>query len=170
LKAGKVGWTAEFGLECVKMMLPAFAARQRDVRLEGASFGEKAARLGGRGDALLKQEQFGREPNAGDEDSGALEAVQSFKADGNGRRVKGAQARDDTGELIRAGVAEELQSDVPGFGRGPAEAVPGGAKPRGGRAEFVNHRGGQGYSDKETHTRIIQDALQKWKIHRNLRA
>ena len=128
-KAGESRWTADYGFELVEAATWVFAARQRDMRLEGTSFRNEAAGLGGRGDTLLEQEQFGGGPYAGDENSGALEAVQSFKADGNGRRVQRAQARDDAGELIGACIAEKLQGDVPGFGRGPAEAISGGAKP-----------------------------------------
>src|ERR1035437_10101691 len=149
-KVGEVGRAADSGFEIVKIMM-AFAARQSDMRLEGASLGNEAAGQGGCGDTFLKQEQFGREPDSGDENPGALEAAKFLQANRNGWRVQRAQARDNTFVLFRVGVAQKLQGDVPGFGRGPAEAARGGAKPRCGRAEFVEHCGGQGDSDEEAH-------------------
>ena len=100
--------------------MTAFASRQRDMRLEGTSFRNEAAGKGGRGYALLKMEQLWGELYASDENSGAFEATQLFKANRNRLRLQRTQARDHAGELFRAGVAKKLQGDVPGFRRGPA--------------------------------------------------
>ena len=149
-KAGEVGRAAKFSFERAKVMM-AFAARQRDMRLKATSLWDKAAGLGGRGDTFMKQEQLGREPNAGKENSRALKAAHLLQANRYGWRMQRTQARDYAGVLFRAGIAQKLQGDVPGFRRGPTEAARGGAKPRLGRAEFVNHRDGQRDSDKEAH-------------------
>ena len=52
-KVGEVGRAADSGFEIAKIMM-AFAARQSDMRLEGASLGNEAAGQGGRGDTFLK--------------------------------------------------------------------------------------------------------------------
>ena len=154
-KAGEVDWTADFVFEFVEVMLPAFTARQSDMRLKGTSFRNEATGLGCRDDTFLKQEQLGREPDSGAANSGALEAAKFLQADRNGRQVQRTQARDDTCALFRTGIAQKLQGEVPGFRRCPSEAVCVRAKSRRGRAEFVEHRGGQGNSDKEAHTNMI---------------
>ena len=103
-KAGEIGRTADFGFELVEIVT-AFAARQRDMRLEGTSLGDEAAGLGGRDDAFMKQEQLRRKADTGKENSGAIEAAKLLKANRNRRRVQRTQASDNAGKLFRAGVA-----------------------------------------------------------------
>jgi hypothetical protein len=127
--------------------------------LKGARLGDKAARVGCRGDSFLKQKQFWREPDAREENSSAIETAKLFKANGNGWRMDRAQTRDYARVLFRGGIAQKLQGDVPGFGRRPAKPVCAGTKPRRGRTELVDYRCRQRYPDEKAHSGIIVSGL-----------
>jgi hypothetical protein len=101
----------------------AFAARQRDVRMVRARFWAEAAGRCGGGDGLLEREKLRRDIDIDEEDSGAVEGADCAERDGDGRLVQFAQASDNAVVLIRHCPAEELQRDVPGFWRGPAQAA-----------------------------------------------
>ena len=64
-KRGEVRLAANFCLEFAQVAPLAFCARQRDMRLVGVSLGNETTRLGGCGDAFLKQKKFRRETDAG---------------------------------------------------------------------------------------------------------
>ena len=74
--------------------------------------------------------------------------------------MKRTQALDNTFVLFLAGIAQKLQSDVPGCGRLPAKAVSSRVKPHRGRTELVDHRSGQGDSDKEAHGDYLGSSLE----------
>src|SRR3984957_1226919 len=98
-----------------------FAARERDVGMVGAILRREATRHGRGGDRLLKREYLGRNADIDEEDSGAIESVDCAKLDNDRRLMQFAKARGDAFVLMRRGAAEELQRDVPGFRRGPAQ-------------------------------------------------
>src|ERR1700733_3948868 len=72
---------------------------------------------------LLESQQLRCDRDAGREDAGALEEIQSRNLNGNGdgthRRQAGVHARG----LVAGGVAEELEGYMPAFRRGPAQIV-----------------------------------------------
>lgn len=61
--------------------------------------------------------------------------------DGYGWVMEGAEARVDAVALFLLDAAQELQGDVPGFGRGPAKSVLGGLVADGDCGELVDERG-----------------------------
>lgn len=85
-KAGEVGLPWCFGFEFADAF--SFASREGDVGLEGTSFGNEPAKLGRCGDTLLKQKQFWRHPDTGEENSGTIEEAQPLKSSGNGRQTQ----------------------------------------------------------------------------------
>ena len=102
-----------------------------------------------------KKKQLGRKADTGKEDSGAIEEAQRLKPHGNGRRTHFAQPRHQARVLFRAGIAQELQGDVPRFGRGPAQPVLIGFKARRDRRKLADDRSRQGNPNKQTHTKIV---------------
>ena len=125
-KPGEVWLTAYSGFEFTEA-LPltfAFAARERDMRLVGTRLGDEPAKFRRCGDAFLKQKQFGREPDTGKENPGAIEEGRPLKPYRNWRQAQFTQSCDSAFVLFPTGIAQELQSDVPRFGRRPAESVP----------------------------------------------
>ena len=157
-KAGE-GWRGlSFGLEFAEFLpgIPALTACESDVGLVGAGFGDKPATRRRGHDALLQLKQLGREPNSGDENPGVVEGAESFDLYWNGRRTQLVQACDKARELLRAGIAEKLEGNMPCFRRRPAKAVRGGLKPSGDRREFVDDRSRQRDSDKQAHTGIME--------------
>ena len=155
---GEVGRRADSGLEFAKFLLwlLAFAACQGDVGLVGASFRDEPAKRRGCHDALLKLEQFGREPDSGNENSGVVEDAQSLQLHRHGRQTQFVQARDQARVLFRFRIAEKLEGDMPGFRLRPAQAVRLGLKPLADRRQFAKDRGSQRNSDKEAHTKIME--------------
>src|ERR1039458_8440354 len=133
----------------------ALAPCERDVRMEGARLGHEAAKSCRCRDTLFEGEQLGSESNAGKEYPGAIEAAQSLKPHGNGRRTHFAQPRNQALVFLRAGIAQELQGDVPRFGRGPAQPVLIGFEPRRDRRKLADDRSRQGNPNKQTHTKIV---------------
>jgi hypothetical protein len=59
--------------------------------------------------------------DCGVEDSCAVKDAEFAEVDGNGREAELGEAGDEAEVLFGSGVAEELESDVPGIGLGPAE-------------------------------------------------
>ena len=112
-KPGEVRLAANFCFEFSKSAFLAFCARQSDMGLVRTRFLDETARLGCCGDAFLKQEQLRRDTDSRKENSGAIEAAKPFKTNGNRRRVERAQTRDQACVLLRVGIAQELQGDVP---------------------------------------------------------
>jgi hypothetical protein len=155
-KAGELWRGADSGLEFVEFLprFLAFAARESDVGLVGASLGdEPAARRGGY-DVFLKLKQLRREPDRGDENPGAKDA-QPFQLHRNGREMQFVKARDEARVLFRSGVAEKLEGDMPGFRRCPAQAVRYRLKAPADRRQFVEDSSCQGDSNKQTHRSIM---------------
>src|ERR1039457_6524711 len=133
----------------------ALAPCERDVRVEGTRLGHEAAKSCRCRDTLLDRKQLGSESDAGKEDSGAVEAAQRLQPHGNGRRTHFAQPRHQARVLFRAGIAQELQGDVPRFGRGPAQPVLIGFEPRRDRRKLADDRSCQWYPNKQAHTKIV---------------
>jgi hypothetical protein len=104
-KAGELWLAQQFGFDFVEFLPLSLAARQRDVRLVGARLGNKAAGLGCFADALLEQKQLWGEPDANYENSGAIKAVQSLKADADRWRMNRVQTLHDAGKSLFAGIA-----------------------------------------------------------------
>src|ERR1035441_1426948 len=136
----------------------AFAARQSDVRLVGARLGSEAAEPGCRADPLLKQAQLRRGPDRDDQDSGAGEELQPLKSDGNGGQMQLAEPRGHAFVLLRAGIAEKLQSNVPRFRPCPAQPVVPGFQPRRERRQLAADHNCQRNPNKQAHTKIVQEA------------
>jgi hypothetical protein len=134
-KAGELWRGVDSGMEFAEFLpwLLAFAARQGDVGLVGASFGGNPATRRGSYDIFLKLKQLGREPDSGNENPGVVEDAQTFQLHRNGRRTQLVQARDQARVLFRSGIAEKLEGDMPGFRRRPAQAVRFRLKPSGDR-------------------------------------
>ena len=85
-------------------------------------WGEATGR-GADGDGFLEREELRRYSDINEEDSCAIEDAECAKTDGNGRLPQLAKAGNYALVLLRCGAAEKLQSDVPGFGFGPAQGV-----------------------------------------------
>jgi hypothetical protein len=97
------------------------AARQRNVRMIGASLRHKPAKTGCRGNALLKCCQLGREAHTSKENAGALKESQSLKLYRYHRRAQLAKLRHDA--FVFRSIAQKLQSDMPRHRSGPTQAV-----------------------------------------------
>lgn len=156
-KPGEAWLTAYFGLKFTEPQSLAFAlaSRERDMRLVRTRLGDEPTKPGGCGNTFLKRKQFRREPDTGKENPGAIEAAQPLKPNRNGWQMQLAQSCDRAIELFRAGIAQELQSNVPRFGNRPAQPVPVGLKPHGDRTEFVDYYNRQRYPNKQAHTTIM---------------
>lgn len=92
-------------------------AREGDVGMVGPSFGDEAACGCGGDDFLLKGAQRWGDDDVGEEDTSAIEEIEPAEFDWNGRRLDCVEARGELSELFWRGFAEELQRDVPAFGR-----------------------------------------------------
>ena len=98
----------------------AFTASKSDMRLVGTSLTVEPAEFRRCGDTFLEQEKFGRGPDPGDDDPGTIEKTQTGKPYGKGRQLNMMQSCDCAVELFLACITQELQGDVPRFGRRPA--------------------------------------------------
>jgi hypothetical protein len=88
-KPGEAWLRAYFGFEFTEGFPLAFAftASKSDMRLVGTSLTDEPAKLRRCGDTFLEQEQFGREPDAGEDNPGTIEKAQLLKPYGNGRQM-----------------------------------------------------------------------------------
>lgn len=156
-KPGELRLMAQFAIEREKArrLAFAFAAGESDVRLVRTRLRDEPAMRSRRGNALLEQEQFWRECDGCNEDPGTIEGAQLFKPYGNGLHMQRTQMCGGAFVLFPAGVAQELQSDMPGFRRLPAQPVFFRSKPQRDRRELVDHRSRQRYSNKQAHTKIM---------------
>lgn len=75
--------------------------------------------------------------------------------DPDGRGTHFTEACDEAAVLIRLGVAQELECDVPGFGRHPAQAVAAWPEACHNGREFGEDCGGQRDGNEQTHTQIV---------------
>ena len=91
--------------------------------MEWAALGDETAKGCGYRDAFSEDDQFRSESDISKEDAGAVEETQMCEMDWDRRRAHFAEACDEAAALFRLGVAQELECDVPGIGRHPAEAV-----------------------------------------------
>lgn len=114
-KASELRLMAQFSFEREESRLRAstFAAGESNVWLVRATLWNEPAMRRGRGNALLKQEQFGRECNCCNEDPSAIEGAHPFKPDRNWQHMQLTQTCGGAFVLFPAGVAQELQSDMP---------------------------------------------------------
>jgi len=153
---------AQFGFEREesRLLAFAFAADKSDMRLVGTSLSNKPAVRRSRSDALLEQKEFGRKCDGYNDNPRAIEGTQPFKPDWNGRHKQLAQSCGSAFVLFPAGVAQELQSDMPGFRRLPAQAIFFRSKPQRERREFVAHCSRQRYPNKQAHTKIMVRRIQ----------
>ena len=138
----------------------AFAARQRDVGLIGPALGSKPAKRRRLSDSLLKQKQLRRDPDAGKEDPGTFKAAKFLKPYLNRPQTQLVQLRNNAFVLLRAGIAQKLDRDVPRFTSRPAQPIPIGSKPHRDFREFVDHCCSQRYPNKKAHEEIIQGIRQ----------
>ena len=81
----------------------------------------EAAGRGSSRDGLLEREEFWADEDIDEEDPGAIEGVECTQSNLDGCAAQLAQVRSDAFVLLQCGAAEELQGDVQGFWRGPAE-------------------------------------------------
>jgi len=133
----KGGGGAGTGLESADSVGSAAVAGKSDVGVVGAGFRDEAAGGGGGNNALLEGDERGSEMDAGKEDAGAVKEAEGFELNGDGRGREGAKAGEDAVVLRGGGGAEELEGDVPGFGRGPAEVVVGALEARADGGELI---------------------------------
>ena len=98
-----------------------FPAGERDVGMVGAHLRCESAGRGSSRDGLLEREELWGDGDVDEEDPGAIEGVECTESNLDGWVAQLAQVRSDAFVLLRCGAAEELQGDVPGFWRGPAE-------------------------------------------------
>ena len=75
--------------------------------------------------------------------------------DEDGRGVDLGEAFEEAVLLLISGVAEEVKSDVPGFGRHSSEVVAVRSKPGYDCGDFRDGRGGERDSYEQTHTEIV---------------
>jgi hypothetical protein len=125
--AGFEAWEPNFyGEVCgegaeIATAVAALGAGEGDVGMVETVFELKAAGGGGSRDALLEREEGRRGLDAQVEDASAEEDAGRGRLDGNRWAVECGEMGDEAGVLVGGGGTEELEGDVPGVGRGPAE-------------------------------------------------
>jgi len=130
---------------------PALGPCKGNVGMEGPGVGLEAAG-GGRGDkALLQVEELRSDLDAHVKNSRAIEDAQAGELDGEGREAEWGETGDEAVVLRLSGVAKELQRDVPGLGRRPAETGCGGAQPRGELSELGADGFGEWNAEEKAH-------------------
>jgi hypothetical protein len=117
------------GFEFTEALPVPLTTGESNMRLVGASLVGEPATLRRGGDPLVQDQQFGRDLDAGKECPCSIEESQSLKLNGNGRQMHLAQSRHNALVVLSVGIAQKLQSDVPGFRRRPAKPVPVGSEP-----------------------------------------
>ena len=160
-EAGEGGLAVDFllqGLERVRAgpaLTLAFDAGEGDVGMEGTGLGDEAAKGRGRDDALSEGDEFRGDGDTGKEDAGAVEEAKLLKTDGDGQGMHFGEARDKAAVLLRGGVAEELEGDVPGLGGRPAQAIVARPEPGNDGREFGEDGGRERNADEEAHMGIV---------------
>lgn len=156
-KAGELGTGAGGGLEAAQVAgaVWAFRAREGDVGMEGAGFGLESAGGGGGHDELLKGDERRSEIDFSVEDAGAVKDAEFGQVDGDGWGAELGEVDDEAVVLLRRGVAEELQRDVPGLRRGPAELGGPVAEPVCEPGQLGQDRAGQWKGKEEAHVGLV---------------
>ena len=75
--------------------------------------GDESAFARGRNHELLEGDESGRDNDIGKEHAGTVEEAQLAKLHGNWHATHFTQPGDETFVLLRRGLAQELQRDVP---------------------------------------------------------
>jgi hypothetical protein len=120
-EAGQIAFHGKTCAESNQAAGAAFGAGQGDVGMVRAGFGFEAAGCNRGHNALLECEKQGRGFNAQMKDAGALKDAEAGETNGDGRSVQFREPGGNAIVFLRRGVAEELEGDVPGFGRRPAK-------------------------------------------------
>lgn len=112
----------------------------------------EAAGRGNSRDGLLEREEFRGDGDVNEEDPGAIKGVECSESNLDGCVAQFAQVHSDAFILLQCGAAQKLQSDVPGFWRGPAEGVRRalGTQTMYRCSEIGCHGGGEWDADEET--------------------
>lgn len=110
---GETRLKAHFGPESSKALPVPLASGKGYVGLEGAALRFESAEPCSCGDAFMEQEQFGGDGDADKEYTGTIEDAEPLKPYWNGGQIHFAQSRHNTLVFFLAGIAQELQSDVP---------------------------------------------------------
>ena len=136
----------------------AFASRQHDMGMIGAIFSDESA-VGCRGgDDSLKRDKLRSKLHVNKKNRRAIKETQRLNLQRKGLPAQFPQPRDNAGGLFLRSIAQELQSDVPGFGRGPAQPIVWRAKARGDCGEFLLDVCRQGNAKKQAHSERLRPA------------
>jgi hypothetical protein len=133
----------------------AFHTSQRDMRMEGARFRCEAGFGRGFSHFLMKRGDLRAERCTGKQDARALKEIKPVDLDRNSGSLNSGEPGCDEFEFLLGGIAQKLQSDVPGFSGDPVPSlhvVNGGPQSRG---EFGANLGTEGNSHEEPHTRRV---------------
>ncbi|MGB7190912.1 MAG: hypothetical protein WBD10_12295 [Acidobacteriaceae bacterium] len=153
-KAGELWLFMKSGLESPERVTAGlvFSSRKRDMGMIGASFSDESAMRGHRDDCLLKPDESRCTLNVREENGGAIKEVQRLNPQRNGLQSQFAYPRHKAGVLFLRCISQKLQSNVPGFGRGPAQPVVRRAKSRDGRGEFICDSCRQRNAEEQAHS------------------
>lgn len=138
-KAGELWLLVKGGFEPPDRMAAAcaFASRERDMGMIGTSFSGKSA-LGCRGgNDSLKRAELRSNLHVREKNCGAIKKTQRLNLQRKWLQAQFSQSRHNAGGLFLRTISQKLQSDMPGFGSGPAQPVVRRAKARGDCGEFL---------------------------------
>lgn len=129
-----------------------FDARKRDMGMIDASVSDESAMRGPRDNCFLKGDESRCTLNVREKNSGAIKDIQRLNPQRDGLQSQFAYSRHKAGALFLRRISQKLQSNVPGFGRGPAQPIVRRTKSRDGRGEFICDSCRQRNAEEQAHS------------------